>query len=401
MSISLDLKYRPSNLDEVLGNKKPIKLLNSYLINQKLPKVMIFKGPPGSGKTSTAYAVTKTLICEGTEGTFICGQCDACQTIDRVLYREGKGIPSMGVFTFDMGERRDEEYLQEIAQTIKSTSLLGKRRVILIDELQRTNIKSQDTLLVPLEYVPENTYVIIMTSNIKSIAEAIRSRSTEINFSYPEHSEILKKAQEVAKEEGIRISKEDLSNICTISENNPRKVMKILDTMKSSLEAGMEYLQDDTDKNKKYIEYFTVIKQGLLPLLDFIEELNNKAVFLQGIKYFIKDSIKLRYRAVNGVKKEYREEVLAVLSQYTDSDLYNLLETLVKIDYINENDAEIYLMVLASNLNKLIKIEANKEEDISVSKHIREEEDVKAIKLNPITKDVLAVQMGRVKIDDI
>lgn len=42
--------------------------------------------------------------------------------------------------------------------------------------------------------------------------------------------------------------------------------MKILDTMKSSLEAGMEYLQDDTDKNKKYIEYFTVIKQGLLPL---------------------------------------------------------------------------------------------------------------------------------------
>ena len=177
--------------------------------------------------------------------------------------------------------------------------------------------------------------------------------------------------------------------------------MKILDTMKSSLEAGMEYLQDDTDKNKKYIEYFTVIKQGLLPLLDFIEELNNKAVFLQWIKYFIKDSIKLRYRAVNGVKKEYREEVLAVLSQYTDSDLYNLLETLVKIDYINENDAEIYLMVLASNLNKLIKIEANKEEDISVSKHIREEGDVKAIKLNTITKDVLAVQMGRVKIDDI
>ena len=58
-------------------------------------------------------------------------------------------------------------------------------------------------------------------------------------------------------------------------------------------------------------------------------------------------------------------------------------------------------MVLASNLNKLIKIEANKEEDISVSKHIKEEEDVKAIKLNPITKDVLAVQMGRVKIDDI
>lgn len=93
---------------------------------------------------------------------------------------------------------------------------------------------------------------------------------------------------------------------------------------------------------------------------------------------------------------------MAVLSQYTDSDLYNLLETLVKIDYINENDAEIYLMVLASNLNKLIKIEANKEEDISVSKHIKEEEgDVKAIKLNPITKDVLAVQMGRVKIDDI
>ena len=42
MSISLDLKYRPSNLDEVLGNKKPIKLLNSYLINQKLPKKRFF-----------------------------------------------------------------------------------------------------------------------------------------------------------------------------------------------------------------------------------------------------------------------------------------------------------------------------------------------------------------------
>lgn len=367
-SQSLDLKYRPREFKDVLGNNSTINLIKSLIESESFPQFSIFSGPPGSGKTTTAFLVAKALKCDTYNGKGICGYCEHCKDLEEVLYETGKGNPSLGVNTFDMGLNTDEQYLNDIAISIQSGALSGKK-VMIIEELQRTKRDAQESLLNTLEFIPEDVYIIVTTSEINKIIQALRTRANNFKFNYPNTVELKSKLRDVIEKEHIKITMSDIDMIIKQSNNNPRQIYKHLETVKSSGNEALEYLTElKAFDYEGYFKFFESIDTGLVDTILFIEELDSKVKFLQNLKFFIKDSIVVRYSpSTMNIKKDVRDKIIKSLAPYNENLILKILDDLTKVGYVSEADASVKLLTIANKFNESLFRTINMEDDLKPS----------------------------------
>lgn len=350
-----DLKYRPRRFEDLLGNTTTINYITKMLLEGKFPQFIILSGPPGCGKTTTAFLIAKALQCETYNGTGICGYCESCKNLDEVLYNTGKGDPALGVNTFDMGLNTDEEYINDIATSIQSGAFLGKK-VMIIEELQKTRKDSQESLLNTLEFIPDDVYVIITTTEINKIITALRTRAVDLRFNYPSSVELKDYISKIAMKEGVKVNKEHIDILIKHFSNNPRQILKTLESVKNSGPEGLNFLREmDSFDYETYIEYFKNIQNSLIETIFFIEGLDSKVKFLQNMKYFIKDYIVMKYApTLLGIKKDKRDKIQKALQPYEEGKLLEILDDLINVGYINEVDAGVKLLSLSNKFNQYL-----------------------------------------------
>lgn len=394
----LDLKYRPKEFRDILGNNSTISLIKSLIESDNFPQFSIFSGPPGSGKTTTAFLVAKALKCDTYNGKGICGHCEHCKDLDEVLYETGKGNPALGVNTFDMGLNTDEQYLNDIAISIQSGAMSGKK-IMIIEELQRTKRDAQESLLNTLEFIPNDVYIIVTTSEINKIIQALRTRANNFKFNYPNTVELKSKLRDVVEKEGIKVLMTDLDIIINQSNNNPRQIYKYLDTVKTSGVEALEYIHElkafDYDI---YFKFFEAIDMGLLDTILFIEELDDKVKFLQNLKFFIKDSIVVRYSpGTIKIKKDIRDRMVKSLEPYSEKLILRMLDDLTKIGYVNEADSGVKLLTIANKFNESLFRTINMEDNLKPDQKTFEslEPEIKMI------SQAIKNTSGNIKLDDL
>ena len=76
------LKYRPQVLKDLYGQEIVQKSLSKLISSGKMPHALLFSGPRGTGKTSTARIVAKSLNCKDGPTLSPCGECPACKAIE-------------------------------------------------------------------------------------------------------------------------------------------------------------------------------------------------------------------------------------------------------------------------------------------------------------------------------
>jgi DNA polymerase-3 subunit gamma/tau len=83
-------KYRPKQLDELVGQKYVVATFKQAALNDKFSQTYIFTGNRGCGKTTTARIVANLLTCENVKDGKVCGKCRACQNRRRRRGRRRK-----------------------------------------------------------------------------------------------------------------------------------------------------------------------------------------------------------------------------------------------------------------------------------------------------------------------
>ena len=202
MQEALYRKYRPSSLEELVGQPDAVQLISEQIKNSNLSHAYLFSGPRGVGKTSLARIIAATIGCD----------------------------PVFDITEIDAASHNKVDDVRELNDSVNFiASSPGKKRVFILDEVHMLSNAASNAFLKTLEEPPEHVIFILATTEPDRVIETIRSRTTQVVFKKISEAEIIKVLQKISKKENINFNKDILQTIATYSDGSLRDAINLFE----------------------------------------------------------------------------------------------------------------------------------------------------------------------------
>ena len=214
-------KYRPSNFDEVTGQEIIKKTLENAIINNKISHAYLFTGPRGTGKTSIAKILAKTVNCADLEGYMPCNKCVNCTQIE---YKQSNDI-----IEIDAASNNGIDEIREIRNKVNLVPSTGKYKVYIIDEVHMLTTGAFNALLKTLEEPPAHVIFILATTEPHKIPATILSRCQRFDFKRITTINLVERLKYIIENEKINIDVDAINEIARLSDGGMRDSISLLD----------------------------------------------------------------------------------------------------------------------------------------------------------------------------
>ncbi len=221
--VPLYRKYRPQILEEVVGQEHVKKALTNAISLNKISHAYLFTGPRGTGKTSTARILAKSLNCVNGPTVKPCGKCASCLDI-------ANSTP-IDVIEIDAASNRSVNDAQNILEKIQYAPVNGKYKIYIIDEVHMLTVQAFNALLKTLEEPPENVVFILATTEVHKVLDTIKSRCQRFDFKRITTDDIAKHLKHIAELEKINIEDDAIMTIAKNSAGGMRDSLALLDQL--------------------------------------------------------------------------------------------------------------------------------------------------------------------------
>ncbi len=285
----LALKWRPQKFSDLVGQKSIQKVLTQALKNERLPQALIFNGPRGTGKTSTARILAKNLRCPQAKNFEACGVCPECTDI-----ADGR---SLNVLEIDGASNNGVESVRELRESIKFQASSGKHKVYIIDEVHMLSGSAFNALLKTLEEPPEHITFILATTEIHKIPKTILSRCHRFDFSRINLNEIVEALKKITLAESYKADESALWTLARLGEGSMRDSLSLLDQ-------ALTFSEDNTLTSELLQECLGLMdRKDLLQLFENV--LNNKAdEVISQLEHILSFGI-----SIKNLMKDFLEEI--------------------------------------------------------------------------------------------
>ncbi|MEM4657704.1 MAG: DNA polymerase III subunit gamma/tau [Candidatus Methanosuratincola sp.] len=217
-------KWRPKTFGDIVGQPYIAKTLQKAVLGGKLAHAIVFSGPRGVGKTSTARIVAKALNCAKSPSSDApCSECTYCREIE-----DGR---SLDVIEIDAASHTGVNDIREIIDNIKYLPSSGKNKVYIIDEFHMLSQSAMSALLKTLEEPPPNVYFVLATTEAHKIPLTILSRCQRYEFKKVPTELVRKHIEHVTRQEKISVSPDALYIIAEEADGSLRDALGILDQL--------------------------------------------------------------------------------------------------------------------------------------------------------------------------
>ena len=196
-------KYRPQNWDEVIGQEHVVRTLTNALKLGRVSHAYLFAGPRGTGKTTVARLLAKSLGC---------GDLDLIE--------------------IDAASNRGIDEIRELRDGIKFAPTAGKYKVFIIDEVHQLTKEAFNALLKTLEEPPAHAIFVLATTEIHKVPETILSRVQSFPFRKLSVPEIIKKLEKICDAEKIKIEPDALRLVATFAGGSYRDAESMLEQLR-------------------------------------------------------------------------------------------------------------------------------------------------------------------------
>ncbi|MCP3922378.1 MAG: DNA polymerase III subunit gamma/tau [Desulfobacterales bacterium] len=220
-------KYRPQTFDQVVGQDHVSTTLRNAIIAERVAHAMLFTGPRGTGKTTIARILAKSLNCiENNETPYIpCNECKSCSEITT-----GHDVD---VFEIDGASNNSVEQVRELRENITYRPVHSKFKIYIIDEVHMLSLAAFNALLKTLEEPPAHVIFLFATTDPQKIPVTILSRCQRHDLRRIDLSEILSHMEHLCKKESVEIEKKSLELIGFESGGSMRDALSLLDQILS------------------------------------------------------------------------------------------------------------------------------------------------------------------------
>ena len=392
--LALYRKYRPTNFEEVAGQKEIIKVLKNSIENNKVSHAYLFSGPRGTGKTTSAKIISKLVNCENLVDGKLCGKCRSCLSVD-----------NNDIIEIDAASNNGVDEIREIRDNANLVPSNCKYKIYIIDEVHMLTTQAFNALLKTLEEPPKHIIFILATTEYYKIPLTVVSRCQRFQFNKLTESEIVSRLKYISGEEKIDITDEALCEISRIADGAMRDAINLLDQLNSykngSIDIDDVYNVCEIVSSKELVSFLSFIKNNDSKcIIEFIENINNKGYnlnkFIEEIIYFLKDCLVFNFNgdSISSSKIDYIKEVNSLFNYNEINALITGFNDIV-VKLKNTNYPSIILIVEVMNLikkdtvdkeivyvNKSVDVVDKKEEKEEVIEDVVEKkEEVKEIKV--------------------
>ena len=225
-STSLDRRHRPGSFDEVVGQTHVVRTLRNAVEQGKVHHAYLFVGSRGTGKTSMAKILARSLNCErGGPTVTPCGECESCLTI--------AAGTSVDVIEMDAASNRSVDDVRDLRERVAYAPTGGRWKVYILDEAHMLTKEAWNAFLKTLEEPPPNTVFVLATTESHKVMATIADRCQRFDFQRPSLEQISEVLTRVAAAESIQVEEGAVAMIARSASGSFRDALGTLDQLVS------------------------------------------------------------------------------------------------------------------------------------------------------------------------
>ena len=306
------LKYRPSTFEDVVGQQHVTRTLINSIKENKIPSALLFCGPRGVGKTSSARIFAREINNYSKEDEL-----------------------SFNIFELDAASNNKADDIRDLIEKVRIPPQKGKYKVYIIDEVHMLSKHAENAFLKTLEEPPPYVVFILATTEKNKILPTIISRCQIYDFNRIKEAEIVEYLNQICKKENIEFELPALNLIAKKSDGSMRDSLTILDRVVNY--SNNKILIKETSillnviDDDKYLEIVEKTQNGnLVNAIEIFNKLSDSGIdekeFMIGLIEYYRNLILLKVS--NYSFQNENEKHLIIANQTSNSNIINIIKTI-------------------------------------------------------------------------
>ena len=274
-------KYRPTQLDNYIGNEHLKSKVSVYLESGDIPHLLLF-GRAGTGKTTLAKLLVNNIDCD-------------------YLY-------------INASDENSVDVVREKVKNFASTLGFKDMKVIILDECDYITPNAQAALRNLMETFSKNCRFILTCNYVERIIDPIQSRCQSFQIIPPDRKQVAQHLANILNNENIEY---DVKDIATIVNSGYPDIRRVINGSQRQVVNGKLVIDENTITQNDY----------KTKVLEILKTQDKKSSF-QNIRQLLADSkvtdfsdlFRLMFDTIDDWGTGHIAECILILSKYQQSD---------------------------------------------------------------------------------
>ena len=220
---SLYRRHRPQTFADVVGQPAIVRTMSNAVRNGKVHHAYLFVGARGTGKTSVAKILARSLNCVNGPTLEPCGECESCRAITNST--------SLDVIEMDAASNNSVDDIRDLREKVGFAPAMDRWKVYILDEAHMLSQQAWNAFLKTLEEPPPNTIFVLATTEAHKVLPTIVDRCHRFDFQRPSLEQITIVLERIAAAEGIEADPRALAMIARSAGGSFRDAIGTLDQL--------------------------------------------------------------------------------------------------------------------------------------------------------------------------